>query len=93
MVTKSKNIGNLRAEGRLDAIWWTGPAESTGRAEALELVKDVKVRSARFVPGTGAADSIGPCLAADTAVPRIRHILRWGVSGLCAECCMAHLVS
>ena len=55
-VNKSKQIGNLRAKGRPRCYFWFGLAESAGRAEALELVKDANVSPA-LAPRTGAADS------------------------------------
>ena len=47
----------------------TGPAECEWRAGALELVEDVYISSARFIPRTGAADSIDVRQRCDTAAP------------------------
>ena len=43
-VKKTKQIGNLMAEGPQGAILGTGPAECAGRAEALELVKIYNIK-------------------------------------------------
>ena len=49
--TNQTQIRNLRSDGR------TGAAKCAGRAEALELVKNVvKFHPARFVPRTAVAD-------------------------------------
>ena len=65
-IQKSKKIGHLRPEGRPSAILGRGLAECAGRAEALELVKTLTVRSARLDPRNGggglnrSAHSAGP---------------------------------
>ena len=51
-----EQIGNLWPEGRPEAISGSCPAECAGRAEALELISNVDVHSARFVSRKGAAD-------------------------------------
>ena len=68
---KTKKIEKLRPQGRPDASLGTGPAECAGRAETFELVKDVDVRLARFVPGTGAVDAIAPRIPLGHPLERI----------------------
>ena len=68
-----KTNGNLKPGSLPVCISGTGPAESAGWAEALELVKNLDVHHA--TSPEGAANLTEPCLPAVTAAPCVRQVL------------------